>query len=89
MRGEMSAVFIRTRAWLFALLAASMTLPVAAQEGAAEGEWRHYAGDRGSTKYSPLDQIDRHNFSELEVAWRWESADAGMGKADTACPSPS
>ena len=48
----------------------------AAQHGAADGEWRSYAADAGSTKYSPLDQIDAGNFGDLEVAWRWRSADA-------------
>ena len=33
------------------------------------------AATRGSSKYSPLSQIDASNFSQLEVAWRWESAD--------------
>ena len=51
--------------------------PAAAQHGApANGEWPTYGGDLGSTKYSPLDQIDRHNFGDLEIAWRWRSADA-------------
>ena len=48
----------------------------AAQRGATGGEWHSYAADTGSTKYSPLDQIDRENFADLEVAWRWKSADA-------------
>ena len=51
--------------------------PAAAQYGApANGEWPTYGGDLGSTKYSPLDQIDRDNFGDLEIAWRWRSADA-------------
>lgn len=29
-----------------------------AQHGAVGGEWRHYGGDAGGTKYSPLDQIN-------------------------------
>ena len=33
------------------------------QTGATNGEWRSYGGDLGSTKYSPLDQIDTANFS--------------------------
>jgi quinoprotein glucose dehydrogenase len=49
-----------------------------AQYGAAGGEWRSYGGDLGSTKYSPLDQIDATNFDELRVAWRWQSADVGL-----------
>ncbi len=58
-------------------LSTSLCLPFAtlAQTGAQNGEWRHYAGDPGSTKYSPLDQIDRDNFADLEVAWTWESTD--------------
>ena len=43
--------------------------------GTANGEWRSYAGDIGGTKYSPLDQIDATNFSELEIAWEWTSVD--------------
>ena len=51
--------------------------PAAAQYGApANGEWPTYGGDLGSTKYSPLDQIDRDNFGDLRIAWRWRSADA-------------
>ena len=49
-----------------------------AQYGAANGEWPTYAGDLGGTKYSPLDQIDASNFSDLEIAWRWESADGAL-----------
>ena len=49
--------------------------PAAAQYGAVDGEWRSYAGDNGSTKYSPLDQIDAGNFDDLRIAWRWQSAD--------------
>jgi quinoprotein glucose dehydrogenase len=47
-----------------------------AQYGApANGDWPHYGGDQGSTKYSPLSQINAANFKNLRVAWRWESAD--------------
>ena len=53
--------------------------PAAAQQGATGGEWHSYAADAGSTKYSPLEQIDRDNFGDLEVAWRWQSADAYVG----------
>ncbi len=49
--------------------------PAAAQHGASDGEWRSYGGDVGGTKYSPLDQITRDNFEQLEVAWRWSTVD--------------
>ncbi len=40
-------------------------------------EWRHYANDLASTRYSPLDQINASNFDKLEVAWRFPSAILG------------
>ena len=44
------------------------------------GEWRSYAGDVKGTKYSPLDQIDASNFSDLEVAWRWTLVDGFVSR---------
>jgi len=41
--------------------------------GTQHGEWPTYGGDLASTRYSPLDQIDRNNFSKLEVAWRFKT----------------
>ena len=52
--------------------------PVKTQTGATNGEWRSYGGDLGSTKYSPLDQIDATNFNDLRVEWRWQSADGSL-----------
>lgn len=52
--------------------------PVRAQQGALDGEWPTYAGDLGGTKYSGLSQIDASNFSDLQIAWRWRSADASL-----------
>ena len=54
-------------------------LSASAQQGASGGEWRHYGGDLGSTKYSPLDQINRDNVGDLQVAWRWRTAASGFG----------
>ena len=56
----------------------SLTQPAAAQHGAPNGEWPTYAGDLGGTKYSGLDQIDASNFDDLEIAWRWRSADLDL-----------
>jgi quinoprotein glucose dehydrogenase len=71
---------VPSKCFLVAVLAAAW-LPSSAlgQAGAAGGEWRHHGGDQGSTKYSALSQIDSENFSRLEVAWRWESADSRLG----------
>jgi glucose dehydrogenase len=57
-------------------LTALMTVALEAQNGGHKGgEWRSYGGDNGSTKYSPLDQINAANVGKLKVAWTWESPD--------------
>src|SRR3989442_4325091 len=53
------------------------TLPVTGQLGDKNGEWRTYGGDLGSTRYSPLDQINAGNFSKLQVAWRFKTDNLG------------
>ena len=53
------------------------TAPTVAQHGTDRGEWRYYAGDAGSTKYSPLDQITRENVKDLRIAWRWKGQNFG------------
>src|SRR5437660_6650855 len=40
---------------------------------APAGEWRTYGGDLASTRYAPLDQINRDNFNRLEIAWRFKT----------------
>ena len=39
-----------------------------AQTGADPHEWRFYGGDRGHTKYTPLEQITADNVDQLEIA---------------------
>ncbi len=52
--------------------------PAASQRaGTQNGEWRYWGGDEGSSRYSPLDQIDASNVGELEIAWRWKAANYG------------
>jgi len=53
------------------------TTPNHAQTGAQNGEWRTYGGDLGNTHYSPLDQIKATNFDQLQVAWRFNTANLG------------
>jgi quinoprotein glucose dehydrogenase len=63
------------------LLAATLGLTViaaSAPQPAPPGEWRSYAADAASTKYSPLAQITRENVQQLEVAWRWPSVDGAF-----------
>lgn len=37
-------------------------------------EWTTLGSDFAHTRYSPADQINADNFSELEVAWTWDGA---------------
>jgi quinoprotein glucose dehydrogenase len=59
-----------------------------AQHGASNGEWPGYGGDLGSTKYSPLSQVDANNVSRLAVAWNWSSPDNALA-AEVATLNPS
>jgi quinoprotein glucose dehydrogenase len=54
-----------------------------AQQGATSGEWRSYSGDVGSTRYAPLDLINRDNVKNLQVAWTWRFDNFGGGTSQT------
>ena len=78
----------RTARWcvpLLLILTAGPSAPAGPGGGAAPppsmGDWRYYAADAGSTKYSPLAQIDGFNVGKLEVAWRWTSIDYELARA--------
>src|SRR5262252_9871823 len=71
--------FIYTIAVAFIVLAQSGT----AQRGTRDGEWRSYAGDNGSSRFAPLDQITRDNFKNLQVAWSWKFDNFGGGNSET------
>ncbi len=47
-----------------------------AQQGANNGEWQAYGADNGSTKYTPLSQIDRTNVQDLQLVWRRPALDS-------------
>ena len=47
------------------------------RRGTENGEWHYWGGDEGSSRYSPLDQINAGNVANLEVVWRWKAANYG------------
>ena len=59
------------------LLFLTPSFSLLAQSGTANGEWRYYGGDAQSTKYSPLDQINRDNVGKLQIAWTWKAQNFG------------
>ena len=60
-----------------ALWILAVALGAQAQQGARNGEWRFYGGDAGSTKYSPLDQINASNVKDLKIVWEWKAQNFG------------
>jgi quinoprotein glucose dehydrogenase len=67
-----------SRRWIFGLvLGILFAPPVRPQHGATNGEWRFYGGDAGTTKYSPLDQINAGNVKDLKIIWEWDARNFG------------
>ncbi|MBI2422433.1 MAG: PQQ-binding-like beta-propeller repeat protein [Candidatus Hydrogenedentes bacterium] len=66
------------------LWASSLTLLVAAVgwAGSDGTSWPTYNGDLGSTKYAPLDQINKDNVSQLTLAWQWDSPENALAAKD-------
>ncbi len=67
---------------LLLLAACAGEPPITHRAGTENGEWRYYGGDAGSTRYSPLDQIDPSNVADLEIAWRWSSESLEHPRSD-------
>ena len=61
-------------------LACALPAALGVQYGVKTGNWTSFGGDNGSTRYSPLDQINRDNVRNLQVAWTF--------KTDNYAPSP-
>ena len=50
------------------LTAATLSFILSAQSNSA-GEWLTYGGNKGFSRYSPLDQINRDNVNKLGIVW--------------------
>ncbi len=46
------------------------------------GDWPVYGHDPGSTRFSPLAQVNRDNVSKLTVAWTFHTGDISDGSGD-------
>jgi quinoprotein glucose dehydrogenase len=44
----------------------------------ASGDWPHYGGDAGGSRWSPLDQIDRSNVRQLAITWQFRTGELGQ-----------
>ena len=72
----------RPTAWAFAFVGACAATPhtVSAQSPDAS-DWGFYGGDIYGNRFSSLDQIDRNNVAQLEVAWEYHTGELGAGFA--------
>lgn len=68
--------------------ALAVTLCTKAAIAERMGDWAHFGGDLGDTKYSPLDQINSETIKRLKVVWRAPAVDpALLAKYPTLSPS--
>ena len=51
-------------------LCVALTIAVVASQAPSRTDWRYYGGNKGFTRYSALDQINRDNVKSLRIAWR-------------------
>jgi quinoprotein glucose dehydrogenase len=61
--------------------AAAIVASVASQAPQSRTEWRYFGGDKGFTRYSALDQINRENVKSLRIAWRRPAVNARLMEA--------
>ena len=58
--------------------AAAIVASATSQAPQPHAEWRYFGGDKGFTRYSALDQINRDNVKNLRIAWRRPALNAKM-----------
>lgn len=68
---------------LILVLAACAPEPETNEPIVPVGQWHHHGADHFSSKYAALDQINAENFAQLQVAWRWQSADLRIPEDQT------
>ena len=87
---------VRARRWhvFLGLLVAALVWPYpgrtqnnqgtpAAAPPAPDVEWRAYGATEHSTRYAPLEQINKDTVKNLEIAWTWKFDNFGSGGAET------
>jgi quinoprotein glucose dehydrogenase len=75
MRRTGSPLFLFSPCWGFLPLC----LAALTSGKAADRDWPTVGGDKGGSRYSTLDQINRRNVTNLRVAWTYHAGDAGNG----------
>ena len=73
---------VPARSWVVALLSLTLLSPIFPKTMAAEADWPTYLGAKERNLYSPLNQINRANVSQLKVAWTYDTGDKGEYQAN-------
>src|SRR5215831_11152654 len=63
--------------WLVIALAVSVAWNATGKDEKIQN-WPAYSGDKASTKYSPLDQINKDTVGKLAIAWRQSGVPAEL-----------
>src|SRR5262245_5320887 len=61
----------------------SCVLVLSCKENQSYSTWSVYRGDKGNSAYSSLDQINRDNINQLEVAWTYHTGGSEEGNRST------
>lgn len=76
---------MKRRLWVCViLLVFPITLAPQAAAPSRQVEWPYYGGDPGSSKYSPLADINPENIQRLQVAWQWKHWETPLAEYGTA-----
>src|SRR5215469_6445092 len=67
--------------WLFAQVKEFRPVTEAMLRNPAAGDWLNWRRTDNAWGYSPLDQINRQNVGQLQLAWSWAMDDTGAGEA--------
>src|SRR4051812_43361564 len=79
--------FRRADVRLGLVLAATLLTSAATSRAATNSaDWPNVGNDKGGTRYSPLDEINRENVSRLKVAWTYHTGDSSPGRTIECTP---
>ena len=67
--------------WLFAQVKEFRPVTEAMLRNPAPGDWLNWRRTDNAWGYSPLDQINRQNVQQLQLAWSWAMDDTGAQEA--------
>ena len=88
-RGASLRVVATAAVGAVALVVSGVMITAAAQTAggahaaAQPTEWKHWGGDPGVSRFSPLDQITAENVSQLKPAWVYDTGTFGRSWEDT------